>query len=262
MDPKQRRQKIIDLLNGNEGKLSLKELSKHFNVSQSALYKDLEVMQRQRLIKKVYGGLELMDIETKKHDFYNSLQVNSKQKVIIGKEAAKLIKDNETIFVDGSSTTFYFCEELKKTDLRNITIITNSIFIPQEFLLEDNFNVICTGGMLNKDIGTFGGDLWETIVTNNLNSSKFFFSSYGISLENGALDPFIPADSSMKKAFAAKSSKNICLADSSKFNINGTISWIGFDYIDTFITDTLIEESTLKKLKEKNIQVIVAGKSN
>jgi DeoR family transcriptional regulator, glycerol-3-phosphate regulon repressor len=262
VDPKQRRQKIIDLLNGNEGKLSLKELSIHFNVSQSALYKDLEVMQRQRLIKKVYGGLELMDIETKKHDFYKSLQVNSRQKVIIGKEAVKLIKDNETIFADGSSTTFYFCEELKKADLKNITIVTNSIFIPQEFLLENNFNVICTGGMLNKDIGTFGGDLWETIVINNLNSSKFFFSSFGISIENGALDPFIPVDSSMKKAFAAKSSKNICLADSSKFNINGTVSWIGFDYIDTLITDALIEEDALKKLKEKNIQVIVAGKND
>lgn len=259
MDPQHRRQKIIDLLKENEGKLSLKELGKHFNISKSALYKDLEVMEKQRLIKKVYGGLELMGIETKKHDFYTSLQINSKQKILIAKEAAKLVKDNETIFIDGSSTSFYFCDELKKVDLKNITIITNSLFIPQEILIEDNFNVICTGGILNKDIGTFGGDLWENIMVNNLNSSKFFFSSYGVSLEIGALDPFIPGDTSMKKVFAAKSSKNICLADSSKFKINGTINWIGFDNIDILITDMFIEEKNLKKLKEKNIQIIVAG---
>jgi len=259
MDPKQRRQKIIDLLHENEGRLSLKELGNHFDVSQSALYKDLEVMQKHRLIKKVYGGLELINMEAREHNFYNSLRANSKKKILIAKEAAKLVDNNETIFADGSSTTFYFCEELKEMDIKNVTIITNSVFISQEFLLEDNFNVICTGGILNKDIGTFGGDLWENIILNNLNSSKFFFSSYGISLESGALDPFIPADSSMKKAFAAKSLKNVCLADSSKFKINGTINWIGFDNIDTLVTDALIEESVLEKLKEKNINIIIAG---
>ena len=199
MNPQHRRQKIIDLLNANEGKFLLKELGKHFNISKSALYKDLDVLEKQRLIKKVYGGLELMGMEAKKHDFYTSLQINSKQKIAIAKEAARLVKDNETIFIDGSSTSFYFCDELKKRDLKNITIITNSLFIPQEILVEDNFNVICTGGILNKDIGTFGGDLWENIMLNNLNSSKFFFSSYGVSLEIGALDPFIPGDTSMKK---------------------------------------------------------------
>jgi len=259
MDPKERRQKILDLLNENEGKLSLKDLGSYFDISQSALYKDLDVMEKQRLIKKTYGGFELTDIEAKKHDFYTSLQVNSRQKIAIAKKAANLVKNNETIFVDGSSTSFYFCDELKKADLKNITIVTNSLFIPQEFLVEENFNVICTGGMLNKEIGTFGGDLWENIMLNNLNAGKFFFSSYGISLEIGALDPFIPGDTSMKKAFAAKSSKNVCLADSGKFKINGTINWIGFENIDILITDNLIEEDFVKKLEEKNIDVIIAG---
>jgi len=259
MNPQDRREKIIALLRENNGKLSLKELSNYFNISKSALYKDLEILKKQRFIRKVYGGLELSDINKQFHNFYRSLQINTKQKILIAKEAVKLINDNDTIFIDGSSTTFFLCEELKKQNLKNVTIITNSIFIPQEFILNENFNVICTGGMLNKDVGTFGGDLWENLIIRNLHGNKFFFSSYGISKDIGVLDPFIPGDTSMKKHFAHNSQKRICLADSSKFLVKGTINWLSLEEIDILISDSLIDEDVLQILKLKNIKIILAN---
>lgn len=259
MNPGERREKILTLLHDNEGKLELKELSRHFDISQSALYKDLDILQQQRYIKKVYGGIELIDIDRQRHNFYRSLQTNSKQKIMIAKEAAKFVNDNETIFIDGSSTTFYLCEELKKQNLKNIVIVTNSIFVPTEFILHENFNVICTGGMLNKDVGTYGGDLWENIIKNNLHANKFFFSSYGISIEIGALDPFIPGDTSVKKVFAANALKKICLADSSKFLVKGTINWLPLDEINVLISDSLIKEDVLSVLKSKNVKLILAN---
>ncbi|MCE5329909.1 DeoR/GlpR family DNA-binding transcription regulator [bacterium] len=259
MNPQDRREKILKLLHDNYGKLTLKELSRHFNISQSALYKDLDILQKQRYIKKIYGGIELIDINMQQHNYYRSLQVNVKQKTAIAKEAVKLVSSNETIFIDGSSTTFYLCEELKKQNYKNITVITNSIFIPHEFILQENFNVICTGGMLNKEIGVYCGDLWESVLINNFHANKFFFSTYGISADIGVLDSFVPGETSMKKIFSKNASKNICLADSNKFMIKGAINWISFENIDVLISDNLMDGNILNVLKTKKIQLVLAN---
>jgi DeoR/GlpR family transcriptional regulator of sugar metabolism len=259
MNPQDRREKTLKLLHNNDGKLSLKELSGHFSISQSALYKDLGVLEKQRYIKKVYGGIELIDVNMQQHNYYRSLQVNVRLKTAIAREAARLVSSNETIFIDGSSTTFYLCEELKRQNYKNITIITNSIFIPHEFILHENFNVICTGGMLNKEIGVYCGDLWENILTNNFHANKFFFSTFGISADIGVLDSFVPGEISMKKIFSKNSSKNICLADSSKLMIKGSINWISFEDIDVLISDNLINENVLNTLKTKKTKLLLAN---
>jgi len=257
MHPQERRNKLIELIRGNNGKMALKEVTDKIAISQSALYKDINILENQRLLRKNYGMLELVEAGEKQHNFFLSLQKNAKQKKAIAKKAVSLIGDNETIFVDGSTTTFYFCEELKKCNLQNITLITNSIFIPGEMIMEDNINLICVGGVLNKFIGTSDGDIWEMLVKNNFYANKFFFSCFSISTEVGILDP-VQNDASMKAMFALKSQKNICLVDSSKFLLYSTFNWIGLDKIDVIISDSGISKEIVDKLVLKGIEVLVA----
>ncbi len=255
--PEDRRNKIVDLIKNSNGGISIKEIAKHIEVSQSALYKDLNILENQRLIRKSYGKLELIDSGEKQHNFFLSMQKNTKQKKAIGKLAASMVEDNETVFVDGSTTTFYFCEELKKHNLRNITLITNSIFIPREMIMEDNINLITVGGMVNKLIGTSDGDIWELLVKNTFYANKFFFSCYSISTDIGVLDP-IQNDAKMKAMFALKSQKNICLADSTKFQLYSSFNWIGLDKIDTIISDSGIGNDIRENLIKKGIELIIA----
>ena len=257
MNPEERRNKLMDLVRENNGKVSLKDIASKIEISQSALYKDINILENQRLLRKNYGMLELVESGEKQHNFFLSLQKNAKQKKAIAKKAVSLIGDNETIFVDGSTTTFYFCEELKKCNLQNITLITNSIFIPGEMIMEDNINLICVGGVLNKFIGTSDGDIWEMLVKNNFYANKFFFSCFSISTEVGILDP-VQNDASMKAMFALKSQKNICLVDSSKFLLYSTFNWIGLNKIDEIISDSGISKEIVDKLVLKGIEVLVA----
>ncbi|MBM3705266.1 MAG: DeoR/GlpR transcriptional regulator [Actinobacteria bacterium] len=257
--PEDRRQKIIDLIKSSGGRMSIKELARHVRVSQSALYKDLAVLENRRSIKKSYGRLEFIDSEEKKHNFFLNLQKNAAQKKAIGKLAATLAEDNDTIFVDGSSTTFYFCEALKKRNLKNITLITNSIFVPGQMVMEDSTELICVGGRVTKSIGTSDGDIWELLVKNNFYANKFFFSCYSMSTEAGVLDP-VQSDSSMKAVFALKSQKNICLVDSSKFSLYSTYNWIGMDSINMIITDSGLSKEVEKKLISRGVELMIAGK--
>jgi DeoR/GlpR family transcriptional regulator of sugar metabolism len=257
MNPQERRNKLIELIRGNNGKISLKEATDKIAISQSALYKDINILENQRLIRKNYGTLELVQSEEKQHNFFLNMQKNAGQKKAIAKKAVSLVMDNDTIFVDGSSTTFYFCEELKKCSLRNITLITNSVFIPREMIMAENINTICVGGMLNKLIGTSDGDIWETLVKGNFYANKFFFSCYSMPCEVGCLDP-VQTDASMKAVFALKSQKNICLVDSSKFLLYGTFNWIGLDRIDLIISDKRLEPHIAEKLKSRGTELMLA----
>ncbi len=258
MDFSERKNKIITLLNENEGKISFKKLASIIPISKSSLYKDLSILENQRLIKKYYGFIELVDLDKQQTNFNMRLQKNSEKKKAIAKAAVKLVNNEDTIFLDGSTTVFYFSEELKKTSLKNITIITNSVNIPNEFLLNDNFNVINSGGVLNKDLSTYGGFIWEQIVKENFYANKFFFSSSGISLDIGILDDYNQSEVNMKKAFSTKAAKKICLIDSEKFTIKGASNWIGFDDIDILITDEEINDKVLSELKRKKIEFIIA----
>ncbi|OQA21851.1 MAG: Glucitol operon repressor [Actinobacteria bacterium ADurb.Bin346] len=255
--PEDRRDRIIEIIKKNNGRISIKDLFDQFNISQSALYKDLNILENRGLVIKSYGKLALNESEERKHNFFQNLQKNAGQKKAIGKCAASKVTDNETIFMDGSSTTFYFCEALKRRSLKNITIITNSIFIPRVLIMEDNINIITVGGIVNKLIGTSDGDIWEALVKNTFYANKFFFSCYSMSTDVGVLDP-IQNDASMKAVFALKSQKNICLVDSSKFQQYSTFNWIGLDEIDVIISDTGIESDTSKKLMDKGIELIIA----
>jgi DeoR/GlpR family transcriptional regulator of sugar metabolism len=257
MNPQERRNKVLDIIRGNNGKIVLKDLAGKIAISQSALYKDINILENQRLLKKSYGTLELVESDEKQHNFYLNMQKNSNQKKAIAKKAVSLVRDDDTIFVDGSSTSFYFCEELRKCSLKNITLITNSIFVPREMIMSENINTICVGGMLNKLIGTSDGDIWETLVKDNFYANKFFFSCYSMPCEVGCLDP-VQTDASMKAAFALKSQKNICLVDSSKFLLYGTFNWIGLDRIDIIISDKGLSSEIADKLISNGVEVLIA----
>jgi DeoR/GlpR family transcriptional regulator of sugar metabolism len=257
MNPQERRNRLIDLIKEKSGKVSMKDIADKIEISQSALYKDINILENQRLIRKNYGMLELIQSEEKNHNFFLNMQKNARAKKAIAKKAVTLVKDDDTIFVDGSSTTFYFCEELKKCSLRNITLITNSVFVPREMLMAEDINIICVGGMVNKLIGTSDGDIWETLVKDNFYANKFFFSCFSMSYEVGVLDP-VQTDASMKAMFALKSQKNICLVDSSKFLLRSTFNWIGLDKIDTIISDSGLDSNICGQLKTRGVDLMLS----
>jgi DeoR family fructose operon transcriptional repressor len=78
-----------------------------------------------------------------------------------------------------------------------------------------------------------------------------------MSTDVGVLDP-IQTDASMKAVFALKSQKNICLVDSSKFQLYSTFNWLGLNEIDMIISDSGINKEIIEVLSSKGVEVIIA----
>ncbi len=251
-----RRKKILFLIK-KEKTISVAKLASILNASTSVLYKDIDLLEKQKYIKKYYGGVKLLDEEKTEHAFYRRLKQNISAKKSIAYQALSLIEEGDILFLDASSTCFYLSEEIKKASFSKLTIITNSLFIPVEFILNEKIKIISLGGILNTEIGSFNGIISNEFY-NNIHADKFFMSPYALSETIGIMDPYIPDEVKLKEMFLNNSSYTICLADSTKFNKKGEINWTTFEKINLLITDKNIDMNILVKLRNKEIKTMIA----
>jgi DeoR/GlpR family transcriptional regulator of sugar metabolism len=206
-------------------------------------------------VQRSYGEIRLARDEKPRHDFFEQLETNPEKKKHIARVAAGLVRDGETLFLDASSTTFYLCEELKKKELTGVTLITNSLFIPLEFLVHSAFRVICLGGVLDRETAGYSSTHPERHLE-NLRGDTFFFSAAAVSPERGIMDAYILGDVRIKQLFFENAERTVCLADSSKFHKHGTVNWLSYDRLKTIITDPELEPEVLARLREKGVQVL------
>ncbi len=254
MTVRERRTKIIKLLEENSS-LSVKDLAKEFKVSAPTLYKDLDSLESEKLILKSYGEIQLLKEDKYKHDFFRQLKVDQESKKTIAARALELISDGETIFMDASTTTFYLCRELKKSRLKNLTIVTNSAFIPTELIMQEQFRIVCVGGYLDRASAEFISSHPEQYL-GNIHGNTSFFSVRAVSPEKGVLDYYNPNDIRTKNLFLENADRAVCLADSTKFSKAGTVNWVGYDRLKTIVTDPKISPEIVASLRKKGVQVL------
>jgi DeoR family transcriptional regulator, fructose operon transcriptional repressor len=251
----ERRSKIIKLL-GRQETLSVKDLSKEFHVSIPTLYKDLDSLEQEQLISKSYGEIRLIKEDKYKHDFFRQLKVEQDSKKNIAKMAVELISDGETIFLDASTTTYYLCRELKASKLRNLTIVTNSAFIPTELIMQEQFRIICIGGVLERASAEFTSSHPEQYL-GTIHAQTYFFSVRAISAEKGVLDYYNPSNIRIKNLFLENADRAVCLVDSTKFNKPGTVNWVGFEQLKTVVTDKYVAPEIVSRLEEQGVTVLI-----
>ncbi|MCL5069761.1 MAG: DeoR family transcriptional regulator, partial [Actinobacteria bacterium] len=140
----------------------IKELAKILNTSIPTIYRDIRTLLKKNKIKKNYNDIKVIDNieENYKNIIITKLgqriEQNKIEKISIAKEAAKLVNTGDNIILDESSTSYYLAKELKNRNIP-ITIITNSVLIPQEFLENNLVRIINTGGVLDSEVGGFVG---------------------------------------------------------------------------------------------------------
>ena len=97
---------ILALLEQN-GKVLVKDLSKTFNVSESMIRKDLQLLEKKNLLQRTYGGAisvnhKLVNIESFQHRILKSQEIKQQ----IAQKSLAFIQEEDTIFLDTSTTSY------------------------------------------------------------------------------------------------------------------------------------------------------------
>jgi DeoR family fructose operon transcriptional repressor len=221
MIPDLRREAILASLEGEEI-FYLEDILKKFDmISESTLRRDLKVLEENRQIECLRGGvirkITQNDIPAKEEndlDINIKQNLNTKNKLKIAKYAASLIEDKDVIYIDSGTSCTYIMQFLENKD---IVIVTSNVNIIEQYRnLSDNIEIISIGGKLNKKLGSFSGPITENNLK-NFSFNKAFLGTTSINSMSGVTTPDL-AEANKKQIVKANADKSYILADSSKFN--------------------------------------------
>ena len=124
------RQSAIEKCLRENGKVKVKELSEMFQVTEDCIRKDLKILENAGKLKRTYGGAILSQDYPLKRDVVDRRQFNLDKKRTIAAKAFKLMKNNETIFLDISTTNIELAKLLATSNMR-VVVVSNMIDILQ-----------------------------------------------------------------------------------------------------------------------------------
>lgn len=229
-----------------KGIVSVTELVKILDASESTVRRDLNTLHNKGLLKKIHGGAISIGDNTSKHDYKVNVRktLNVEEKQLIAKKAASFITDNDVIYLDAGTTTELLIDYI---ETNNILAVTNGI-VHAKKLLEKGIKTFMLGGEVKA--------VTEAIVGSNAvedlkkyNFSKGFFGSNGVSNKSGYTTPDI--NEAMVKAEAIKRcNESYVLADESKLD---EVSFITFGNISD---SALITHSISGNINDYDTKVI------
>lgn len=253
MFAEERRKKIINFLE-NEKRASVNELSKNFDVSRATIRRDLSELEKSGFLRRTHGGAILSGSSKLEPSFKEKEDKLAAEKRIIGKKAAEIIKDGDTVFIDAGTTTRYIIDFLKNK--KDLTIVTHALHIINK-VNEDNLDceLIVIGGNFKWSTEAMIGPMAEDYLK-KLRVDKSFIGSNGFNLDAGATTPDL-REAKIKELALEIAGENFLLFDQSKWEEVYFYRFAGLNQIDFIITDS-IEENREKRLKEEKIEVVLA----
>lgn len=236
------------------GSVLVVELAKKFDVTTETIRADLEKLEKQGVLVRTYGGATLVD--TAESEIVTERDIiNYEGKQRIGRAAAEMIHDGETVFLDASTSSWHMARCLKGK--KGVTVITNAEKIVVELSSFDSINVICVGGMLNPKNMSFYGRVAERNIRESYYANKVFFSCRGVTAARGLVDSS-EEEAEVKKAMLDMSETAVFLCDHNKLGRLGVPVIADIARLDAVVTDVKLTEEWEKTLEENNVAVITA----
>lgn len=220
-------------------------LVQEIRYSPASIRRDLTLLEKQGLVRRSYGGVEIKDDKGTPFRFrQHSMKL---EKNAIAKQAASLVKNGDTVFLDGSSTTQYMGHFLSTK--KGLTVVTANMMLAS-YLYEHGIMTYCTGGRVVEYPGTLGGDMLARSLS-GFNIDIGFFSTCGINV-NG--DILTNSESAMNNIEAARAccKKLVYLCGSDKFDSNARFKGMTLNEIDYFISDKPLDEK-IRKLFDRTV---------
>lgn len=206
------RKKIIIEKLSKEDVIHVPALAQALNVSSETIRRDLDRLEKEGKLKKVYGGAVKVTSLIQEPSFEQKMQINPKEKEAISRTAASLVEDGDRIFIGGGTTPLSLIRYLE--DKKNVTLITPSIPVMIHTLEIFHGHVIFIGGEVNREQQLVQGPLAEW-TTKQIRANKAIISAGGVSLTDGITD-FDLNQAHISRILIERSEMTIILADHSK----------------------------------------------
>ncbi|MCA2499050.1 DeoR/GlpR family DNA-binding transcription regulator [Staphylococcus xylosus] len=230
---------------------SIEELRQRFNVSINTIRRDINQLVDMNIVKKVYGGIEVIEDSHKAVDYNKRNIENSNSKKIIGELAANEIEANDIIYIDTGTTTIHLLDYVDKH--LTFTIITNSLDILNKASQFKNVTLFIIGEKYKPITRSFIG-IDSNMLLDKFNINKSFMSATGVNIQNGLSNSEME-ENLIKQYITSKATETFILADHSKMGKSTLLTYCDLSDINKMFTDKIPPKDINAFCQEHNIAV-------
>ena len=248
----ERRGQITELIN-RQKTVTNAELMERFGISIETVRRDLDYLEQQGVLRKVYGGAVVNVSLNSEPEYASRSRTNYEEKNAIAREAAKLICPGDTVFLGVGTTVQAMVQYMK--NIGQLTVFTNALRTAVELMEIPDCTVILPGGQLRaKELTLSGFPAEENLL--NFNVDKAFVGIGGIT-EDGITD-FHIGEARLHRQLVLNARQSVALADSTKLGIRAMNNVCTLEQIDLVVTDRNADPKEVEALKKAGAKMIVA----
>jgi DeoR/GlpR family transcriptional regulator of sugar metabolism len=200
--------------------VSVVELEERFGVSPMTARRDLAELERRGALRRTHGGAVLPSPSSQEDSFARRLDVARPEKRALADAAVAALSENDSVFLDSSTTSFYVARRIAATQL-GVTVLTNSLPIVELLFNEGGprLEVIGMGGTLRRLNRSFVGPFAVQTVHGHF-ADHLFFSVKAIAA-GGMLTDADPLEAEVKRTMIGQAGRSTLLIDRSKLSARG-----------------------------------------
>jgi DeoR/GlpR family transcriptional regulator of sugar metabolism len=243
---------IVDRIE-KKGSVGVSELAENFKVSEMTVRRDLMELEKMSIVRRVHGGAVAFYGRSFEPPLISRSHKNISAKQLIGKYAANMVVDGDSIAIDVGSTTMEMAMNL--IGRQNLTILTPSLHIANLLSDEKNIRLILSGGIVRQGEKSLIGDL-AYLAFREIFVDRLFLGVGGIDAQVG-LTEFEMQDAQVKKEMIKGAKEVIVLADSSKFQQVAFSFFAKLDQINHLVCEKEPPEPLFMELKKANVSIHV-----
>ncbi len=254
--PAERQVEIARLVK-EKGLVTVESLKEILGVSVITIRRDLAVLEKRGLLERTHGGAISTSPLNREFKYHEKDKTNAVYKEAIGRYAAGMIEDGDTVFINSGSTTYQVIRFLEGRT--NVRIITNNVAAAASFGSIPGIELILTGGMYRSASNCVVGEFASQIIS-QIMASKTIIGADGLSFKGGLTSPVYQEAAVTRKMIERTQGDVICVADHSKIGKISNFLTVPVDNLDYLVTDWDFVESYRENLESVSIEIIKVQK--
>lgn len=246
------RQNEIASMIEREGRVTVADLSRLFDVTEDCIRKDLRRLVAQGRCRKVYGGATRAETEINRN-IAERVDTLRPEKQRIAEKACELIRPRQTIYLDFSSINILLADLIGKSGMK-LTVLSNSVDVLRAATANHEVRGICPGGTYSAEYNGFVGPL----AAHALDAYRFdaaFMGAVGIGEDSDDVLTLDLDDVPAKQAALARAERSVLVSSSDKLGRGGTYRYASLDDFDLAICDE-DRPGAVAQLRSRGITVL------
>jgi DeoR/GlpR family transcriptional regulator of sugar metabolism len=249
----ERQDQIVHFIQSRQ-RATVAELATYFAISPATVRRDLEALAEQGEIERFHGGARAGAKAPPELPVLQRQVVQAAAKDQIGRLAANLVQNGETIFISSGTTALAVAQHLRRREA--LTVITNSVLVINVLSDAPGITLIGLGGLLRRSELSLIGHLTEHALE-EIHADKVLMGIHAIDLARGLTNEYLP-ETMTDRAILKAGREIVILADHTKCGRVSTAYVAPLSAMHTLVTDDQTPAVFVQALRSLGVRVLQA----